>query len=179
MGLTREERKLLHTKQERVRSEGRRPEANSMNDGAQVLGYKGKVLYQFTKYIGVLYETRLEPSATRTQEKGVQDAVWSLPTMESSWVDYHADYQGASYFKDSEGMVHLRGLIKDGSSAGATMFTLPSGYRPALREIFNTRSSTGSCKIDVYPTGIVEAGTGGSTSWTSLSGIKFSAKKLA
>ena len=37
MGLTREERKLLHTKRERVRSEGRRPEANSMNDGAQVI----------------------------------------------------------------------------------------------------------------------------------------------
>jgi hypothetical protein len=39
-------------------------------------------------------------------------------------------YQSVSFYKDHEGIVHLRGVAKGGTE-GPLIFTLPLGYRPA------------------------------------------------
>ena len=106
------------------------------------------------------------------------DSSWNVANLINSWTDYSADYQGASFFKDSNGIVHIRGLIKDGSSTTAVMFVLPSGYRPGNREIFNTYSNNGATRLDVKIDGSVLAQSNASTTWTSLSGISFSALKI-
>jgi len=50
--------------------------------------------------------------------------------------------------------------------------TLPAGYRPALREVFEGYSDTGVARFDVLPTGAInyEAGDNG---WFSLDGANF------
>jgi len=56
---------------------------------------------------------------------------WIGVTYNSSWGDYGTPYHGVSYCKDSQGMIHLRGFAKPNGSTATTIFTLPSGFRPA------------------------------------------------
>lgn len=91
-------------------------------------------------------------------------------------MNYSATYNPAGYFRDKNGIVHLRGLVKSGTM-GATIFTLPEGYRPAYRElqpvIANaTPNIIGRC--DIYTNGNVNA-TSGNNGWYSLDGTTFRA----
>lgn len=104
---------------------------------------------------------------------------WTTMAMSNSWVPYGytttGRWVGASFWKDPDGFVHLRGLVKTGSSATATIATLPSGYRPAKTSLFLTQSAlgTGACRIDITNAGVISAQAGGSTTYTSLGGICF------
>lgn len=96
------------------------------------------------------------------------------PTLQSSWVNYGAAYESASYWKDKCGVVHLAGMIKSGTTTAETViFTLPAGYRPRTSEKFFCVSANGICVIDVYSSGAVAIKTGASATWLSLSGISF------
>lgn len=53
-----------------------------------------------------------------------------VPTLINSWVDYGTPYSTVGYWKDSFGIVHLKGAIKNGISSNSIVFTLPTGYRP-------------------------------------------------
>ena len=102
---------------------------------------------------------------------------WTDMTLENSWVDFGIDtsniWTNAGYYKDRYGFVHLRGLVKSGTSATATIETLPSDYRPSETHVFLTCSAAPNCSIEVTSAGVVKATNGGSTSFTSLSGICF------
>jgi N-acetylneuraminic acid mutarotase len=79
----------------------------------------------------------------------------------------------ADYYKDKLGMVHLRGRVQNGAG---TMFTLPPGYRPRARLIFDVACSTGLGQIDISTGGTVGFLLGGSA-FVSLDGISFRAEK--
>lgn len=109
----------------------------------------------------------------------VQEA-WQAPTLSNGWVNYGSDgtgtYNIAGYWKDSLGIVHLRGLIKSGP-IGQSSFTLPIGYRPVARELFlcfcgNPTPIFG--RLDIPPTGQVIPFFGGNA-YFSLDGISFRA----
>ena len=94
----------------------------------------------------------------------------------NSWVNYDAvNFQSAAYWKDAVGMVHLQGLIKNGTLSAAA-FTLPKSYRPInyAHFVVLSNASFGGCRVtgagDVLP---VE----GSNAWFSLDGISFKASK--
>lgn len=65
---------------------------------------------------------------------------WINATLENGWVSYGTSWYPASYMKDSDGFVHLRGLIKSGT-LGATALTLPAGYRTGLGATTNIHSA--------------------------------------
>ena len=99
---------------------------------------------------------------------------WIAPTFENSWANYSTDYNYAGYYRDGDGIVRLRGLVKDGTTS-ATIFTLPVGFRPTKRELFVAISSaTNVSRLDVAPTGEVTH-NGGGNGWFSLDGITFKA----
>ena len=76
-------------------------------------------------------------SASTASPAGLTQEAWTAPTLLNSWVNYGSIYQTAGYFKDSEGVVHIRGVIKSGTTtAGTTVFVLPVGYRPSAYEIY-------------------------------------------
>lgn len=115
----------------------------------------------------------------------VSNEEWVAPTLVNSWTNYGSDHPPAGYMKDIFGVVHLRGLIKNGSSASAVMFTLPVGYRPvvtgnqnyALFPAINPNySSNLGCRINIYDGEVSQSSTNGSTLWVSLSGISFKAE---
>lgn len=99
---------------------------------------------------------------------------WIAPTLLNGWVYYGHVWNTAGYFKDSFGIVHLKGLIKNGST-GQPIFTLPAGYRPAQQELHAACTNSNTIgRIDIRANGevIMESG---SNVWISLDGITFRA----
>lgn len=79
-----------------------------------------------------------------------------------------------SYFKDGDGVVHLRGVALLGAgSVGLPMFNLPVGYRPDSDEIFITLSNQLLARCDVKANGDVVPVIGVNSQYFSLSGISF------
>lgn len=95
------------------------------------------------------------------------------PAFSNSWVNYGAGYNTAAFFKDPNGVVHLKGLIKSGTVTSA-VFTLPSGYRPAATEVQPIVSNGAAGYIDIQNNGVLKV-VGGSSAWASLDGITFRA----
>lgn len=91
----------------------------------------------------------------------------------NSWANYGAPYNSAGYFKDKEGVVHLRGLIA-GGAVGSAAFTLPVGYRPANTEFGATQATGAFATYRVLNTGDVVPFSGTNT-YFSLDGITFRA----
>ncbi len=81
---------------------------------------------------------------------------WITPTLSNGWVDVGLGYNPFGYWRDSFGVIHLRGLIKSGP-VGSVICTLPTGYRPANRESLPAIASDGVnyaiCRIDVATNG--------------------------
>lgn len=98
-----------------------------------------------------------------------------LPSLNSPWINYGGGYLGAQYYKTTEGVVVLEGLIQAPSGSGTsgiTLFTLLPGFRPSGTLMFGPWSGGGSCRIDVTADGHVIMQSG-NTAFTSLSGITF------
>jgi hypothetical protein len=114
---------------------------------------------------------------------------WPLPAIEhlfnpltllNSWkwygehVSNNADnYSMPGYYKDNDGVVHLRGLIGGGTSATASIATLPVGFRPAHRMMWPTLSSVGWSRLDIETTGNITAPENGGVAFQSLGTVSF------
>lgn len=109
----------------------------------------------------------------RTAWGAIMD-VWKNPTFQNGWVNYGAGYHFGQYYKDTDGFVHLRGLINSGTFASSVIFNLPVGYRPNSRVLRATIASDALARVDVLPDGNVLAVNG--SGWLSLEGIYFLAE---
>ena len=89
----------------------------------------------------------------------------------------NTDLFPAAFLKDSMAFVHLRGYAQgNNASAGATIFTLPTGYRPTKDAEYVVNSTYGAVRINVNSDGTVVASTGftpGNAKWISINGITF------
>lgn len=81
---------------------------------------------------------------TKAQKQQLQ---WISPTLINGWVNYGdgsiANYSNASYYKDDQGIVRIKGTVK-GGIMGSPMFYLPAGYRPKGNRSFIVPSNTGT-----------------------------------
>ena len=103
----------------------------------------------------------------------VDQEAWIAPTLQNSWINYDASYfNPAGYFKDTMGIVHLRGVVKNGTLSAA-IFTLPAGYRPARMEMFAVPSG-GMAICEVSAAGEVLPLTA-TSDYFSMDGITFRA----
>lgn len=99
---------------------------------------------------------------------------WITPTMLNSWVDYDTTFNTCQYYKDKDGVVHLKGLIKNGTMR-TTAFTLPAGYRPSRKYLIATMTSPNVVgRLDIDTSGNVIPTTG-SNAWFSLDNVSFRA----
>jgi len=83
------------------------------------------------------------------------------PILENGWSNYNpVTHTPAGYYKTQDGIVHLEGLIKDGTTTSDTLlFTLPAGYRPYLSHSFATIcSGPGVAQLVVNDDGTVRLG---------------------
>lgn len=98
---------------------------------------------------------------------------WQIPTLLNNWVPFGEDWPSPAYRKDPYGVVHLRGMVKNGT-VDSDIFTLPVGYRPALATHTTVPGgdSTADTTIHIYTDGRVHQRTG-TNAWLGLDGIKF------
>ena len=95
---------------------------------------------------------------------------WTAPTLLNSWVNYGSGIQAARYRKDSNGTVHIQGLIKNGIIGTSTvLFVLPTGYRPDATLIFICGQYNNVYgRIDVHANGSVALGSTGNATWQNI-----------
>lgn len=109
------------------------------------------------------------------------------------WTAYGGGFSSPSYFRDRDGIVHLRGMIKavPGSDPSypcnlATGFDqfivsaggMPGGYRPEATQLFTVSSNNKPGRVDVRANGSIVIEVGYPTfddakAWLSLDGISF------
>ncbi len=106
-------------------------------------------------------------------DAGEQSEDWASPTLTNSWVNYGGSEPTAQYYKDPQGVVYLKGLIKSGT-IGSAAFTLPAGYRPSENRNFGVASNSAFGYLSVGASGVVTPAAGSNT-WFSLDGASFRA----
>lgn len=90
------------------------------------------------------------------------------PTFTNSWV---ADRTPVGYYKDADGVVHLTGSAKSGST-GVAGFTMIAGYRPAKNLRIPVAINGGVGVLEIMTSGGVYMPN---ATYTSLDGVNFSA----
>ncbi len=110
----------------------------------------------------------------------VNSLAWASLVLQNNWTAYNSGYATPSYIKTSDGVVVLKGLIKNTGSPtdGQIIATLPEGYRPSGALIFaaSTAASTApsvDARLDIDASGNIIFRNGGSASWLSLDNIRF------
>ncbi|MCP4712344.1 MAG: hypothetical protein GY869_27295 [Planctomycetes bacterium] len=147
-------------------------------------GYNGKVLQigrddenhdiLLTGDVGVGTSNPQARLHVANGETILEQEPWQATVFLNGWIDYGGGYNAAGYFKDSVGVVHLRGLVKSGS-VGQVIFTLPVGYRPAGRAIHPVMTYLNVMgRVDITASGEVIL-IYGSNAWVSLENITFRA----
>lgn len=99
---------------------------------------------------------------------------WTNITMQNSWVSFNASaYPPAQYTKASDGVIHLRGLIKSGTTGNSALLgTLQEGFRPKARVLTYTVNNGDQARVDIAANGQIFA-TSAYNGWLSLDGISF------
>lgn len=101
---------------------------------------------------------------------GTGETSWTNATLTNSWVTFGGSYPTPGYRKDSNGIVHLRGVIKSGTN-GTSALTLPTGYRPAFKCSFPALNTNAGSQVDVNTDGTVVVS--GSTAYMGLDSVSF------
>jgi len=98
---------------------------------------------------------------------------WQTPTLVNSWVALGGSpaWQNPQYRIDSTGVVHLQGSVKDGT-VGASIFVLPSGYRPGAKIGFAVCANNAFGFLTIETDGAVSLAVG-SNVFVNLDGITF------
>jgi hypothetical protein len=111
-------------------------------------------------------ETNLPGSASANFKVNILNAVGiaiediTASTLVNSWVNQGGNNSQAGYWKDAFGLVHLTGTIKNGT-VPATIFTLPSGYRPVViaNPTVMANNAAGAVAINLDGTVVMVAGS--------------------
>src|SRR6266516_5636991 len=98
----------------------------------------------------------------------------TAPTFATGFLDYGGAFAPAGYWLDAEGEVHLQGVVTTnsvtGTGMGATMFTLPVGFRPSKEYMFTCvayKPNYGIIRVDVLTRGaVILAADVGTPAWT-------------
>ena len=78
------------------------------------------------------------------------------PPFGAGWKNAGGGFQSVGFYRDDEGVVHLRGVLALGGHT-TTIFTLPTGYRPAATEFFIAGlDNAGIATVEVTASGDVD-----------------------
>ena len=109
---------------------------------------------------------------------GEKQTPWTALPYGANVAEYSSVF--AARYRKHNGRVELRGLIKATAAlaSGATLFTLPAGFRPNTSLLFIAamyQAGNGSGRLDIAATGVVSVPytRAINTEWVSLDGITF------
>jgi lysophospholipase L1-like esterase len=101
--------------------------------------------------------------------------VWVVPTLQNGWTSFNiSTHSQEGYYKDAAGVVHLKGLIKGGSTAASSViFNLPAGHRPAKILFCPICAYSLFGSIQILPNGNVIVDNIPNNTYVSLEGVSF------
>jgi hypothetical protein len=120
-------------------------------------------------------------SVLENKKADKDNPAWLTPTLLNGWnsvIGGGGVPYAAGYYKDSSGVVHMRGWLNGGATAQATaIFKLPPGYRPSQRSLFicydsslaGTNLKTSAIVVNLDGTVSVDAVSGGNLSLYQVS----------
>jgi hypothetical protein len=99
------------------------------------------------------------------------------PAFQHSCTNSNSTIQTVAFYKDREGVVHLKGRYDSCTSAGSVAFQLPPGYRPEGLEQFPLASAGPGTVVAIQGTtgSLIDGGVECGASTCFLSGITFRA----
>jgi parallel beta-helix repeat protein len=105
-------------------------------------------------------------------------SIQNSPTFLNGASSFGSGFETPGYYIDSDGIVHLRGMVLLGASGvGNPIFTLPVGMRPRNDEMFTVLANSALGRCDITSSGNVVATAGTNNQWFNLSGISFAANR--
>lgn len=116
--------------------------------------------------------TQLDSGGGTVVKIGSLTAIGAIgaPAFENTWSNL-GGFDGAAFWKDASGVVHLRGVVTGGTMS-QPVFHLPVGFRPPGSQIFGTVSNGAIGRIDIAAGGDVVPVVG-NNAWVALNGISF------
>src|SRR5881227_1478499 len=100
---------------------------------------------------------------------------WITPALSSPWVNFGGTEDTVGYWRDSSGIVYLKGVIKSGTIPSAIFF-LPDGLKPLAIRRFPVYSNGALGFVTVAADGQVTVISGSNVS-VELSSINFRAEQ--
>jgi hypothetical protein len=94
--------------------------------------------------------------------------IWSTTPLLGSWQNNSTGHNTAGYYKDIQGVYHLKGRVR-GGDLGTAIFKLPSG--PDYIETRVAVSNDAPSVVEIHPDGSVIPVSGYPLLWISLDGI--------
>ncbi|MGG4216546.1 hypothetical protein [Paenibacillus sp. FSL L8-0638] len=132
-----------------------------------------------TDLVDSVQQNTVRVSVLENKKADKDNPAWITPTLLNGWVPWvGVSTYPPGYYKDGTGVVHLRGWVKDGAKAQATViFRLPVGYRPSQRSIFTvydysdsgTNLKTSAVVVNLDGSVSVDAVSGTSVSFYQVS----------
>ena len=101
------------------------------------------------------------------------------PVFQNGWGNYtplSTSYNEVGFYKDSNNIVHLQGLVRQGTVV-SVIFRLPAGYRPNKIHIIGTLSNNALGQVRIEADGDVVSQSPNSNTWVSLDGLTFLAEQ--
>ena len=108
---------------------------------------------------------------------------WAELSYQNGWVNYGDNENADAAFCRRNGIVYLKGLVKDGITSSTTVIaTLPLGCRPERNSHFTTWSVNYPIYLRINAAGQLNIGgaiAGGvvNSAWVSLDGISYPAAR--
>ena len=84
----------------------------------------------------------------------------AMGALSNVWAAYGGAWPAPSYFKDSNGIVHVKGMIKSGTTTpGTAIFTFPAGYRPIDLQSIVVDVNGAYGTVNISSAGVLTTGT--------------------
>ncbi|MGR6127207.1 hypothetical protein [Paenibacillus sp. SER-28] len=134
-----------------------------------------------TDLVDSVQQNTARVSVLENKKADKDNPAWLTPTLLNGWssvIGGGGVPYAAGYYKDSSGVVHMRGWINGGATAQATaIFKLPLGYRPSQRSLFicydsslaGTNLKASAIVVNLDGTVSVDAVSGGNLSLYQIS----------
>lgn len=117
---------------------------------------------------------QIEQQAFGPRQRGFSMAEGFIaPSLINGWANFGGIYNQVGFYKDSDGRVHLRGLLA-GGPLGSPAFVLPANYRPAATELIATAANAAFALVSIDVAGNVTPAVG-SAIWFGLDNVSFRA----
>lgn len=102
---------------------------------------------------------------------------WTNFELFNNWVNYNSARNEAGYTKNKQGIVYIRGMIKNGTiTSGTVIARLPLDYAPTRIHSFllADSTSTNQGRIEVHPNGEIDVhNLAAGTTWICFDGVNY------